>query len=133
MMHAVHFWGQERSSPVIEKERRREGKRSIDPRMKYGHTNLKLFCPHSNGRCSIFNLSPEGLSNKKAQVYYCVLKNVSNAKRQNVVCINVRTQHLNIFKGVHWSFSLNLQFRHFILCALRCNKFYRIGPRSLKY
>ena len=29
------------------KERRREGKRSIDPRKKYGHTNLISFFPHT--------------------------------------------------------------------------------------
>ena len=39
IMHAVHFWGQERGLPVTEKERRREGKRRISPRMKYGHAN----------------------------------------------------------------------------------------------
>ena len=39
--------------PVTKKERRWEGKRSIGPRMKYGHANLKSFCPHTNGRCSI--------------------------------------------------------------------------------
>ena len=43
-MHAVHFWGQERAYllDVTEKERRREGKSSMGPRMKYGHANQKI-------------------------------------------------------------------------------------------
>ena len=42
---------------VTEKERRREGKSNIGPRMKYGHANHNSVCSHTNGRCSIFNLS----------------------------------------------------------------------------
>ena len=34
--------------PVNEKERRREGKRNIGPRMKYGHANLISFCPYTH-------------------------------------------------------------------------------------
>ena len=39
--------------PGTEKERRGEGKKTISPRMKYGHANLKSFCPYTNGRCSV--------------------------------------------------------------------------------
>ena len=35
---------------VTEKERRREGKRSIGPGMKYEHANLNSFYPYANGR-----------------------------------------------------------------------------------
>ena len=38
----------ESALPVIEKEGMREGKRSIGPRMKYGHANLSSFCTHTN-------------------------------------------------------------------------------------
>ena len=48
---------------VTEKESRREGKRSIGPRMKNGHANLNSFCAHSNKRVCIF---VGGLSDKKA-------------------------------------------------------------------
>ena len=46
IMHAVHFWGWERGLPVVwecpvtEKESMWEGKRSIGPRVKYGHANF---------------------------------------------------------------------------------------------
>ena len=46
----------ESALPVTEKERRREAKRSIGPRIKYGHAN------HDVTRQSICR----GLSNKKA-------------------------------------------------------------------
>ena len=44
------------SLPVTEREGKREGKKSIGPRTKYGHAKLNSFCPCTNGRCSIFNL-----------------------------------------------------------------------------
>ena len=43
--------------PVTDKESMREGKKSICPRMKYGHANLSSFCPHTNEQVCIFNLS----------------------------------------------------------------------------
>ena len=39
------------------KRGRREGKRSIGPWTKYGHTNLISFCAHTNGGCSKPNFS----------------------------------------------------------------------------
>ena len=44
----------ESALPVTKKERRREGKKTIGPKIKYGHANLKSFCPYING---VFNLS----------------------------------------------------------------------------
>ena len=53
IMHAVHFLGRERGSPVGEsvlpvtvKERKGEGKSSISPRMKYGHARHNSVCPY---------------------------------------------------------------------------------------
>ena len=45
---AVHFRGQERGLPVSEKESMRKGKKSIGPKMKYGHSNLNLICAQTN-------------------------------------------------------------------------------------
>ena len=44
----------ESALPVTEKESMQEGKRSICPRMKYGHANLNSFCPHTNERVCVF-------------------------------------------------------------------------------
>ena len=43
--------------PVSKKESMREGKKSIGPRMKYGHANLNSFCSRTNKRVCIFNFS----------------------------------------------------------------------------
>ena len=48
----------------FQKERRGQEKRSIGPRMKYGHTKHKSNCPYTNGRCSIF------VSTQAMNVYY---------------------------------------------------------------
>ena len=42
--------------PVTEKESMREGKRSIGPRIKYGHANLSSVCAHTNKRVCVYNL-----------------------------------------------------------------------------
>ena len=58
-MHAVHFWGQERGlsvgreCPTCDEERKEERGEKKHPRMKYGHTNFKSFCPYTNDRCSV--------------------------------------------------------------------------------
>ena len=39
------------------RERKREGKKSISPWMKYGHANLSSFCSYTNGGCRVINLS----------------------------------------------------------------------------
>ena len=64
-MHAAQFGDKgevylldESVLPVTKKERRREGKRSIGPRMKYGHANLIHYDVTLESFCS-------GLSNKK--------------------------------------------------------------------
>ena len=48
------------------------------------------------------------------QIYKSTLKHVNNAMRPTFVWRNVRTLPPNIFVGLHFSFSLNRQFRHFI-------------------
>ena len=48
------------------------------------------------------------------QIYNRVLKHVNNAMQQTLICHNVRTLLPHIFTGLHFSFSLNQQFRHFI-------------------
>ena len=47
----------ESALPVNEKESMQEGKKSIGPRMKYGHADLNSFCSQTNGRCSFFPLA----------------------------------------------------------------------------
>ena len=47
----------ESALPVTEKESKPKGKRSIGPRMKYGHENLNSFCAHTNKRVCVINLS----------------------------------------------------------------------------
>ena len=49
------------------------------------------------------------------QIYERVLKHVTMPMRQICVCHNVRALLPNIFIGLHFYFSLNQQFRHFIL------------------
>ena len=51
----VHLVGE--SVLLVTEKRRGEGKSNIGPRMKNGHANHKSNCPHTNGRCSEFNLS----------------------------------------------------------------------------
>ena len=65
----------------------------------------------------------------KRQIYKCTPKHVHNAMFKTFVRHYVRTLHPNIFSGLHFSFSFNRQFRHFILHRLepRCKKLYRIG------
>ena len=67
----------------------------------------------------LFQISLWGQSYKTfytlGQIYKHTLKHVNNAMRQTFVRHNVRTLHPNIFIGLHFSFSLNRQFRHFIL------------------
>ena len=49
------------------------------------------------------------------QIYKLVLKHENNALAQTFVGRNVRTQHPNIFPGLHFSLPSKQQFRLFIL------------------
>ena len=48
---------EESALPVTKKESMQERKRSIGPRVRYGHPNLTSFYPHTNEQVCVFNLS----------------------------------------------------------------------------
>ena len=51
----------------------------------------------------------------QVQIYKCVLKHENNVLAETFVGPNVKTQHPNIFAGLHFSLTLKQQFRLFIL------------------